>query len=472
MRDTMQKIRKELKQPYFCALLLLGVIPVFPEYISFILVGVAAIFAHKDMRLSGRKMRIGFIGVLLTAYCIYQTLTCIISTHPLQSFAVSLMWWFFLIAYLIVVNLLIDTHRTKRFLMCVTAFAGLVGLISCVQYRINFFLDSNVGNLWLWLDNIVFEWVPFDIFHLNYALRAYSTFPNPNMLAQYLVMAAPFVTCYNFMCQHSKRMRLFSRICLFLTFAGVMFSFSRGGYIALIILAIALVILNIRHRFAEVSLYVISTILFLPEEVVNRLFTIKKGVTTSTTIVDNLSSVVKPQGGSSIPPSITTSEIINNAGAETAVGDRWRLWLESIERFFDKPLFGYGAGTQPTFTIYANAGIKAPHAHNIVLQLLLEGGIIALLIMCLIGFKTVKNGVVMLRRGYTSSFWIGFSLVAFAVCFLSHGMVDYPLMIPRLVCFFFIVLGFAEQTIHIYEPNTAGVRKALRDRLAKNQKAK
>lgn len=471
MKEMWKQLRTELKEPYFSALALLAIVPFFPEYISFFLVIAAVLFARKDMKQNGQKIRLGFIGKLLTAYCVYQTLTCIVSTHPFQSFAIALMWWFFLMAYLVVVNLLTDIHRTDRFLLCITATAGLVGLIACIQYRINFFLDSNIGSVWTWLDKIVFELVPFDIFHLNYALRAYSTFPNPNMLAQYLVMAAPFVACYNFMEQRSSSTRLFGRICLFLTFAGVMFSFSRGGYIALILLAIALVVLNIRHRFAQVSLYIVSTLLFLPEEVVNRLFTIKKGINSSTTIADNLAAAAKPTGNGSSPfPSYTTSEIINNSGAESAVGERWEIWAEAVNRFLERPLFGYGAGTQPTFAIYENIGIKAPHAHNIVLQLLLEGGIIALLIMGLIGFKTIKNGIVMMRNGYNSSLWAGFSLVAFAACFLAHGMVDYPLMIPRLVCFFCIVLGFAEQTIHIYPSSGPSVRASLRNRLMRNQK--
>lgn len=467
VKEILCKVRGDLKQPYFRALLLLAVIPLFPEYISFFLVIAAAFFAYKDIRQRQHKVRLGFIGILLTVYCAYQTLTCIVSTHPFQSFAVSLMWWFFLGAYLIVVNLLTDTHRTNRFLMCITATAGLVGLIACIQYRINFFLDGNIGNLWGWLDKIVFELVPFDIFHLNYALRAYSTFPNPNMLAQYLVMASPFVACYNFMDAHSDRARFFSRICLFLTFAGVMFSFSRGGYIAVILLAVALVLLNIRHRFAEVSLYVVSTVLFLPEEVLNRLFTIKRGISHSSIIADGIMGA--PHGNNNLPPSITTSDIINNAGAETAVGERWEIWMEALNRFFERPIFGYGAGTQPTFAIYENIGIKAPHAHNIVLQLLLEGGIIALIVMFMIGFKTVKNGIVMMRNGYNSSFWVGFALTSFAVCFLAHGMVDYPLMIPRLVCFFFIVLGIAEQTVFLYESNGYSVRAKLRNRFIRNQ---
>ena len=416
LKQTVSDIKSELQQPYFCSLLTISLVPIFPEYVSFLLVVIAAFFAILDLRKMNRRVRLGFIGKLLTAYCGYQTLTCIISTHPLQSFIVSLMWWFFLLAYLVVANLLTDKRRTDRFLMCLTASAGIVGLIACVQYRINFFTDSNTGNLWAWLDDIVFKIVPFDIFHLNYALRAYSTFPNPNMLAQYLVMAAPFVACYNFMEQRHKRTRFFSRVCLFLTFAGVMFSFSRGGYVAMILLAVAIVILNIRHRFAEVSLYVVSTILFLPEEVVNRLFTIKKGISHSNSIADQLASSNQPKARTTTPTtSITTSDIINNAGAETAISERWHIWVEAFTRFLDRPLFGYGAGTQPTFAIYENIGIKAPHAHNIVLQLLLEGGIIALCIVAFIGYKTVRNGFVMMRNGYNSSFWIGFSLMAFAI---------------------------------------------------------
>ena len=468
MKQTVEDIRSELGQPYFCALLTLSLVPIFPEYISFLLVLVAVIFAIKDLRKNHRKIRLGLIGKFLLIYCAYQTFTCVVSTHPMQSLLVSLMWWFFLLAYLVVANLLTDKRRTDRFLMCLTASAGIVGLIACIQYRINFFTDSNTGNLWAWLDNIVFKLVPFDIFHLNYALRAYSTFPNPNMLAQYLVMAAPLVTCYNFMEQRHKRTRLFSRICLFLTFAGVMFSFSRGGYVAMILLAAAIVILNIRHRFAEVSLYVISTILFLPEEVVNRLFTIRKGITRNKDIANRVANIPQSRSASARSTSttgattITNSDIINNGGAETAIGERWHIWVEAIHRFLERPLFGYGAGTQPTFAIYEEIGIKAPHAHNIVLQILLEGGIIALFIMGLIAFKTIKNGVVMMRNGYNSSFWIGFSLLAFSVCLLTHGMVDYPLMIPRLVCFFCMFLGFAEQTAIIYESKGNSVRAKLK----------
>lgn len=472
MKETLSKIRSELKQPYFCALLLVALVPVFPEYFSFLLVIAAAAFAGQDMKLHNRKLRVGFIGKALIAFCCYQTISCAYSTHRASSFAVSMMWWLFLLAYLTVFNMLTDTHRTERFLMCITAAAGVVGLIACVQYRINFFLERNIGNTWEWLDNIVFKWFPFDILYLDYKLRAYSTFPNPNMLAQYLVMVAPFVACYNFMEQRSNRTRLFSRISLFLTFAGIMFSFSRGGYLAILILAVALIVLNIRRRFAAVSLYVVSTLLFLPEEVVNRIFTIKKGISNSSTIATELSSVSKPGGStsgtmSSVP--ITNSEIINNSGAETAVGERWEIWLESVEHFFQRPIFGHGAGTQTTFDIFEKASIQAPHAHNIILQLLLEGGIVAVVLMGIIGFCAVRNSFMMMKNKDNASFWMGFSVLSFAVCFMTHGMVDYPLMAPRLVCIFITILGIVDQTVHLYSTPEDNANRKLRRQFKRNQ---
>lgn len=470
MRETLCKIQNELKHPYFCALLLIASIPIFPEYFSFLLVIAAAVFAGRDMKLHNRQLRVGIIGKLLIAFCCYQTISCVYSTHRASSFAVSMMWWLFLLAYLTVVNTLTDAHRTERFLMCVTAAAGVVGIIACVQYRINFFMERNIGNAWEWLDNIVFQWFPFDIFYLDYKLRAYSTFPNPNMLAQYLVMVAPFVACYNFMEQRSNRTRLFGRICLFLTFAGIMFSFSRGGYIAILILAVALIVLNIRRRFAAVSLYVVSTLLFLPEEVVNRIFTIKKGISNSNTIASDLASAPKPSIGapSTTPAPVTNSEIINNSGAETAVGERWEIWLESIEHFFQRPIFGHGAGTQTTFDIFEQASIQAPHAHNVILQLLLEGGIIAVLLMGTIGFFVIRNSFMMMKSRDNAAFWMGFSVLAFAVCFMVHGMVDYPLMAPRLVCIFITILGIIDQTVCLYAPTENHNRK-LRQQLKRHK---
>lgn len=444
MKTDLRQLVVDLKSPYMRALLLLALIPLFPEYISFILAIVAFFFAWRDLRQQNKKLQLGTIGKLLLVFCSYMTITCFYSTHPLQSAAVAAMWWFFFGVFLIITNLLTDEDRMDAFLLCVTAVAGMVGLIACIQYRLNFFIGNDYGSVWGWLDNLVFPLVPFNLTLQIYQIRAYSTFPNPNMLAQYLVMATPFVACFNFI-ERRDGLRFFSRTSLFLTFAGILFSFSRGGYMALLVLAIALIIINIRHRFAAVSLYVVSTLLFLPEEVVARLFSIQSGISSSGTIAG---SIIGSVDGSS-PPG-TTSDIINNAGAEVAISERWEIWFESVKRIFERPFFGYGAGTEPTATMFENIGVDAPHAHNIILQLLLEGGIFALILVCIIGFQTVRRGWSLIRNGYTKSFWIGFAVLGFAVAFILHGMVDYPLTTPRLICFFMTAMAIIERAVPLF----------------------
>ncbi len=334
MKTHIHEFFTDFHQPYLRALLLLSLVPLFPEYISFVLVLFALLLFWKDLRRNRRPLKLGIIGKLLLIYCAYQTMTCLISTHPLQSLATSLMWWFFFLVYWMLTNLLTDADRLDTFLLYLTTVAGLVGLIACIQYRINYFTDTNPGNVWSWLDEIVFPYIPFDIVELNYGLRAYSTFSNPNVMAKYLVMVAPFVACFNFI-ERRNSLRFFSRMCLFLTFAGVIFSFSRGGYLAMIVLAAALIVVNFRKRFATISLYVVSTLLFLPGEVVNRLFSIKKGVESSYSIVEGVSDSAQ-----AVITSPSASEIITNSGAEFAVGERWEIWFESLRRFGDSPFFG------------------------------------------------------------------------------------------------------------------------------------
>ncbi len=461
MGVSLQQFRMDLKQPWQKSLLFLAMAPLFPEYISFFLVIFSCLFAVKDIRQNQRKIQIGIIGKLLLAFIAYLAITVLYSRTPLLSLATVGMWIFFFLAYLIVTNLLTDTARFDGLLLCVTGVAGIVGLIACIQYRIGTFTNSNPIYFWEWLDDLVFQIIPLDIYELPYNLRAGSTFNNPNVLAEYLVAIAPFVVYFNF-CERRKEIRLFCRICLFLTFAGVIFSFSRGGYIALLLLCGALIVLNIRHRFAAVSLYVFSALLFLPEEVVNRLLSISDGFSTGKEIIGNTVNSVELTYDA-------TTEIINNAGAEIAVSERWKIWLEAFDSFLESPLFGYGAGVYPSWQVFNDANVQAVHAHNIVLQLLLEGGIIALILMLLLGYRVIRNGIELMRNGFNTSFWVGFALLGFAICFIVHGMVDYPLLTPKLICNFAMILGIAECSTRLFEGRKFAVRRRIHSRLSQRR---
>lgn len=407
MKSALARIRSLFSQSYFCSLFFIAIIPLLPEYIAFVSVIVASLFAYKDIQQNNRVIHLGGIGKLLMIFCGYQTFSCIISLRPMHSLFVSLMWWFFCIAYLVLVNVITERHKMKMFLRLLTITAGMVGAIAFVQYYINQATGSNTDSIWRWLDELVYPYIKVGIVELPYGVRAYSTFSNPNLMAKYLVMVAPFVAAYNFM-ETKKGYQVVGRISLVFTYIGVIYSFSRGGYLSLILLGIALVIIHFRKKFFSILLYGATTILLLPTAVTDRLADINK------------------------------------------VGERQLIWQHSIERILQSPFFGYGAGTQPTYEFLHEIGIKAAHAHNVILQLLLEGGIIALLLMGAIGFKTIKDGIILMLHKQSESFWVGFGICGFAILLLVHGMVDNPFSTPKLVVNFITLLGITEQCYRLY----------------------
>ncbi len=461
MKTSLRQIRQDLKDPAQRALLLLAMIPLFPEYISFFLVVAATLFGWRAMAQNHQPVRIGFIGKLLLVYIGYQLLTTLYSRNPYSTFLTALMWVFLFLIYLLLYNLLTDTDRYDSMMLYITGVAGVVGFIACCQYRIGFFTNGSAMQVWEGLDNLVYGALHINLELPTYALRACSTFSNPNVLSEYLTAVAPFVLYFNFY-ERRPELRIFCRICLFLTFGGVLFSFCRGGYLALLVLAVALIVLNVRHRFATVTLYILCALLLLPDEVMERFITIFPGVELGKDLLGNMGGNVLPDGSFN-----TTADILNNSGADLAINQRFEMWLESLQVFLQNPLFGQGGGVETTHSILLEQGIQTPHTHNIVIQLLLEGGLIGLILMLLIGAKVAKNGIELMRNGYSHSYWIGFAVLGFVASFCIQGMVDYPLLTPKLVCNFMMVMAIVERSVDLYVDKRIPVRKKIHARLHK-----
>ena len=77
-----------------------------------------------------------------------------------------------------------------------------------------------------------------------------------------------------------------------------------------------------------------------------------------------------------------------------------------------------------------------------------EGGVIALAIMMIIGFKMLRGGVHLAMKGESSS--MGVMIIAFVVAFIMYGMVDFPLLSPKLVGVFMMVVACADCASHLY----------------------
>ena len=140
---------------------------------------------------------------------------------------------------------------------------------------------------------------------------------------------------------------------------------------------------------------------------------------------------------------------IGQGGTDFAIIERFEAWDIAIRTIIITPLFGLGPGISNFWEQLQIAGVGAPHAHNLILQLLVEGGFIALFIMCMIAIRMLQNSLELANRNRRDS-GLGNAVVMFVVAFVVYGMVDYPFLSPKLVGNFLTIIGFADVIALLY----------------------
>ena len=423
-------------------LLLLALVPLFPEYISFFLVLAACGAAVPALRDDRCQLKVGLLGELLLAYIAYMAITVFYTVSRSSTLCTAGMWAFFFLVFLLLKNLLVTHHRVDTFLRYITYVAATVGLISCILYLVGVLTDTNPLYFWKPLDDAVFRVLPIHITDPYYHLRIGSTFTNPNILSEYMTATLPFSLCYCGTRKKAKE-RTAAYIAVALMLAGIVLTFSRGGYIALAFLLAALIVLNIRRHFAGVVASVMAVILFIPQKVGDRILSILPGLHTGSSLLDFFTSGADPSYNQA-------QEILRQSTADLSINARWNIWLESARQFLQYPLFGSGAGVETTRLLLKAHQINAIHAHNTILQILVEGGVFALILIGLVGLKTAHSSITLLRRGRnTRAFYHGLAALGFIAAFCIEGLADYPLLTPKLVCNFMLLLALIEQMSHL-----------------------
>ena len=410
VRARILDIKVNLRQPWLLCVLLIAVIPIFPEYICPLLAAGALIAAHFDAKARRRDLVVGGIGKLLLIYIAYMAVTIIFSDNPFNSVSTVLMWIAAFAAYVSLATVLSNRHRFDTALFCITLIAGVVGFIACMQYVLRAWFDVNVSMyFWQWIDLAIYRYFPMPLLLDLHELRAASTFNNPNVMAEYLIMVIPFASYYAFSGLR-KSTRLLSRFCLLFALFGVAFSFSRGSYLALLVIVAVFCMANIR-KWSIILLGGVSILALIPSSVLDRLMSV--------------------------------------GSMDNSISERFRIWTVSFGEIARNPLFGSGPGIQNFWDVLMTHGISAPHTHNLVLQLLVEGGLIALVLMMLIGWRTFRNGFQMLKCPQEGRM-LGVAFIGFVGAFIMYGMVDFPFLCPKLVTSFMMVMGISDCASRVY----------------------
>lgn len=392
----------------------IALIPLLPEYFSPVLAIAALFLAAKDAHSRGTVIQVGPLGKLLLLYIAYMSIGIAYSSHKMNSLATVAMWFVMFFAYLSITTVLCNRHRLHCALFFVAAAAGTVGFIACFQYlyRMVFGLDAIPNQFWLRVDELFYKYFPIEI-NLDMGLdRAASTFTNPNMLAEYLVMVTPVAGYYGF-CGKRTTPRLLVRAFTVLAVFGTIMSFSRGAYLALLSMLLLIIVTHLR-KMTPFMMCLVAAVSLIPEAIIGRFLSIG-------------------QGGH-------------------AIFERLEAWEVAMEAIVRSPLIGMGPGVSNFWEFLVKMGVNVPHAHNLILQILVEGGFIALFLLCLVATRLLQDSLTLLNRSRQAA-PIGRIFLMFAVAFIVHGMVDYPFLSPKLIGTFCMVLGFFDTMSGIYLTN-------------------
>ena len=235
--------------------------------------------------------------------------------------------------------------------------------------------------------------------------RIYSTFGNPNVFGEYLLMVIP-ITFGMMINREKNNIKVLYFIALALQFVCMILTYSRGCWIGIAV-AMAIMILFTSRKLTSLMVFaVLLAPLFVPETIVQRLLSI-----------GNVS--------------------------DTSTSYRVYIWQGTIRMLKDFWYCGVGIGEEAfrtVYPIYSLNAISAPHAHNLYLHILSETGIIGIVTvvgLLVLFYKYISTAAIKKSENKVIAVALGSSMIGY----LIQGMFDNVWYNYRIYFFFFVVLA-------------------------------
>jgi len=353
----------------------------------------------------GFKWRFDGLGNALVVFLMFMLTSCILSFAAVKSLMVWAMYLVFVSFYFVIIN----TVKTKEQLVSVLKVFVIAGLLVSVygimQYAFGWTNSQNA-----WIDEEMFE---------EAVVRIESTMENPNVLGEFLLLFLPLAAVFMLKEKFSK---LSKYVYAFAFAAGclcMLLTQSRGCWLGLI-LACAIFVTFYNGRLWALLPIVILTLPFvMPETMVARMMSV-----------------------GNMEDSSTSYRVFIWRGTFKMLKD---FWVGGI---------GMGEGAfRLVYPLYSYNGIIAPHAHNTFLQLVVEGGIGALLIFITIMAVFIKKISVSFRETKKGSVLnlLTLAIGSGVIGFLLQSMFDYTFYNYRMMAMFFMIIALGMSFKYIRE---------------------
>ena len=351
-----------------------------------------------------RVIRVEGMDILVSVFSIFLAAGGVISADVSSSVPKMLVYVCFIFMYFIAKN----TVRTEALLRsCASslcASAALVAAIGIFQYFIG---DVSTA----WQDTSMFSGIPG---------RAVSSFGNPNVLGEYLILVLPVIFAFFITAKNIKEKGAYFFVFM-LCSCCLIFTWSRGAWLGFTF-AVILFILFKSHKFFA------GIILLFPAIALGATFIFNQN------IIDRLLSIG------------------NTADSSTMY--RLNIWRGVLKMFSEKGMLGIGIGEEAfgsVFPKYAVAGTAAaPHTHSLYLQIISEMSIFALVaftVLCLAFFS--HNFAYIHRTANAKDRTLAVGFMCGIAAFLVQGFTDYVWYNYKIYLFFWIMLGLSLAVMYI-----------------------
>lgn len=236
--------------------------------------------------------------------------------------------------------------------------------------------------------------------------RVTSTFANPNVLGEYLLLLIPICAARLMYCKKPLERLIFIVILSLLSLCMV-YTMSRGCWIGVIIAMLIFIMLACKKIFSFSAVGVLMLPILLPQSIVKRF-----------TSIGNMS--------------------------DSSTSYRVYIWEGTMKMLKTFWLCGTGLGSDAYNTVYpfyAYSQISAPHAHSLYLVLFSEIGIIGIIAVAFLVYVFFRT---LIQAGRDNSIRpLAIALGSAMSGFLIQGMFDNVWYNYRIFLFFFIMLAFA-----------------------------
>lgn len=350
-----------------------------------------------------RSIRIEAVDVMMLFFIAVLFLSGAISTGGAASLAEALLALMLILIYFLVANMMRSELWIKRCVLSLVSSATAVAIIGIFEYF--------VGNL-----NT--EWLDIEYFP-EIAGRVVSVFDNSNVLAFYLVMIFPFALDLIFKCKTRGEtfLSVFSTISIVLC---VVFTYSRGAWVAMLIATLAYLLIKARRSFkimVGLCFFIPVLPLVLPTSVVSRFMSI-----------------------GDMADSSTFYRVYTWKGATRA----------ALDNFFSG--IGYGSEAfKKMYPSYSYAGIEsAEHAHSLYLQIFLAMGVVGFAIFLLTMLVYSQKALEYIKAPESKrSMGLVSAALTSTLAALVMGAFDYIFYNYRIFFLFFAIMGIAVAAVRV-----------------------